>query len=397
MESPGEYLKREREHRGIKLSEVFNATRVPMKYLIALEADDYDSMPHPTFIKGYIKAYCKVLGVDETDAVLRFEVFQREKALKAGAGKKPEPRAPMPKRIEQPPLLGEFWSNRRNVAMVAGGAIGVIIIIIIAVFLIRGRGAPSAPVESVAHEEPAQAPPVNQAPPAPEKPAEKPAPKAAAPAKKAPAKPAAVVKKEQPQAPVELRHSLVVKANEVVWIQVSIDGKEPFDVTLKDGETVVWKAEKGLELKIGNAGGVDLTFDGKHLAPPGQPGYVVSLDLPGGEVKVLSRPKPVEEKPAPEPSPAPGAPGAASPAPAPSPAGTGSAPAAGGVKPAAKSPAPAPSFIVSPSGVAAPAPQLNDKVKELAPAPAPAPDEVKASDTKAEEPAKPLPPVEEIQ
>jgi len=43
------------------------AIRVPIKSLEALEADRYDSLPHPAFVKGYIKACCKELGLDEND------------------------------------------------------------------------------------------------------------------------------------------------------------------------------------------------------------------------------------------------------------------------------------------------------------------------------------------
>ncbi|MFQ5735951.1 MAG: RodZ domain-containing protein [Thermodesulfobacteriota bacterium] len=292
MESPGEYLKREREIRGIKLSEVFEATRVPKKSLEALEADEYDSMPHPTFVKGYIKAYCKVLGVDETDAVLRYEIYLREKSLKAGDAKA-ESRTPVPKSVKEPPLLGEFWRSKRNVVLAAAGAAVLIIIIIASIFIPRKGPAP-VPVAQTVEERAVPGTAPEAAPeraPAVEK---KPAPRKAArpvPAEKKPAAPA-VAEQAKP------RHSLVVKATDTVWVQAVIDGKEPFDVTLKPGEKVVWKAVDGLVLKIGNAGGVELAFDGKPLAPVGEPGYVVSLSLPGGKVKVLARPKPAPVKPA---------------------------------------------------------------------------------------------------
>jgi len=291
MESPGEYLKREREHRGISLEDIFKATRVPLKHLEALEADNYDSMPHPTFTKGYIRSYCKVLGVDETDAVLRYEIYLKDKAGSAETVKA-APRPPRPRKIQQPPLLGQFWGDKRNVIMVAVGASAVVIIIL--AYLIFGSMSPAPeplPFEEQAAEEaagaapdaapetaPVKAPVREAAPPAPPKAAEK-----------APAPVKAVEK------PVEMRHSLVVKATEAVWIQVVIDGASPFDVTLKQGETIVWKAAESLSLKIGNAGGVSLSFNGKQMAPVGGSGYVVKLDLPGGKVTVLSGPKPEEE------------------------------------------------------------------------------------------------------
>lgn len=78
MDCPGEYLKRERELREVSLDDISNKIRVPVKLLKALEADDYQSLPHTTFVKGFIKAYCKFLGVDENDALLRYELYLQE-------------------------------------------------------------------------------------------------------------------------------------------------------------------------------------------------------------------------------------------------------------------------------------------------------------------------------
>lgn len=302
MESPGEYLKREREIRGVTLAQVFEATRVPLKNLKALEADDFESMPHPTFVKGYIKAYCKVLGLDETDAVLRYEIYLREKTEKTDVVKAVS-RPVQPKSVERPPLLGDFWKNRRNVVMAAGGAaaIIVIVIIILAVFLSGPSPEPAPSVEPVAGQAP-----VTERPEATLAVEEVKTPEKAAgpvvepePVKKAASAPEAPAVKEAPAVVKEAavpRHSLVARATGSTWIQVSIDGSRPFEVFMKEGETAAWKAADGIILKIGNAGGVNLAFDGKELGPLGETGYVVRVTLPDGKVKVLSRPKPGPEK-----------------------------------------------------------------------------------------------------
>ncbi len=308
MESPGEYLKRERELRGVKLAEIFTATRVPMKYLEAIEADDYERLPHPTFVKGYIRSYCKVLGVDETDTVLRYEIYLREKAEAVKAASRPS----QPRSVKQPPLPGVGWKNRRNLLM-AGGAAAVVVIAIILAFLPGHR--PVQPPDEQPVEQPAEqtveqtlpAPAPEAALPKAPEPVEKPAPEKAkeTPLPKEQPKAAAPEDKKTPAAakPAAQVHSLVVKATETVWIQAAIDGAEPFEVLLQKGETISWKAMEGFYLKIGNAGGVELAFDGKKLGPVGKKGYVVGISLPGGKVNVLSKPAPepaVEEPPATE-------------------------------------------------------------------------------------------------
>jgi cytoskeletal protein RodZ len=123
MESPGEYLKREREHRGVSLLSIQATTRVPMKYLEALEANDYDNLPHGTFTKGFIKNYCKCLGLDEVDAALRFEQFMKERSH--GAETSHKERVKSSKKISLP-------ANPRAVAVAAAGV--AILIIVIAYF-----------------------------------------------------------------------------------------------------------------------------------------------------------------------------------------------------------------------------------------------------------------------
>jgi len=71
----------------------------------------------------------------------------------------------------------------------------------------------------------------------------------------------------------------------MAWVRAIIDdGEQIKDVLLQPGEKVEWSARKELILTLGNAGGVDLTFDGKDLPPLGVSGQVVrSIRLPPPE------------------------------------------------------------------------------------------------------------------
>jgi len=78
MEKPGQYLKKERELRGVSIEKVSQDTRLPLEILERLEADDFPNLPHKTFVRGYIKSYCKELGLDATEALLRHEQLFRD-------------------------------------------------------------------------------------------------------------------------------------------------------------------------------------------------------------------------------------------------------------------------------------------------------------------------------
>jgi hypothetical protein len=58
------------------------------------------------------------------------------------------------------------------------------------------------------------------------------------------------------------------------------DKKNSREVLLKPGEQIERRAMEGFRLEIGNAGGVELTFQQKHLGPLGRHGEVIAISLP---------------------------------------------------------------------------------------------------------------------
>ena len=65
----GERLRRERELRGISLDEISSATKIGTRLLRALEEGQLDLLPGGIFNKGYVRAYARHLGLDEERAV----------------------------------------------------------------------------------------------------------------------------------------------------------------------------------------------------------------------------------------------------------------------------------------------------------------------------------------
>jgi cytoskeletal protein RodZ len=93
MSSFGETLKRERELRQISLREISEATKINLRYLDALERDDFRHLPGGVFNKGFVRAYAQFIGIDpETmvNAYLEEDGRQQARAMRAGS---PAPRA----------------------------------------------------------------------------------------------------------------------------------------------------------------------------------------------------------------------------------------------------------------------------------------------------------------
>ncbi|MBI5887594.1 MAG: DUF4115 domain-containing protein [Deltaproteobacteria bacterium] len=299
MESPGEYLKREREHRGVTLSAVHEATRISMKYLRALEDDDLDAQPHATFTKGFIKSYCKHLGLDETDAVLRYEMFIREKAERVDNFRAEDYKGG--KKRQAPYDIRYLY---------AAAATVVIIAVFYLAFMRKGpKTAPQTASVAAQAKDTAVQPQMQHQTQAQPQPQAKATAGPGEQAKAAPPMQAAAVKVEKPQEkpPVkdaakaadkaeskEKKHLISISASELVWLKMGIDDHPAFNVILKGGESASWRAEKGFRLVVGNAGGVSITFDGKKLEPLGPSGKVVNINLPQGfvDAKPAAPPEP---------------------------------------------------------------------------------------------------------
>jgi transcriptional regulator with XRE-family HTH domain len=68
-ETLGRFLKRERDLRGVSLREIAETTKINVRVLEALEADDYDSLPPRAFIIGFLRAYAQCLKIDPQDVI----------------------------------------------------------------------------------------------------------------------------------------------------------------------------------------------------------------------------------------------------------------------------------------------------------------------------------------
>lgn len=67
--SIGEKLRLEREAHGIALRDISEQTRISMRYLEAIESDDYRRLPGGIFNRSFIRAYAKFVGFDEQEAI----------------------------------------------------------------------------------------------------------------------------------------------------------------------------------------------------------------------------------------------------------------------------------------------------------------------------------------
>ena len=228
MDTPGKILKAEREKRSLSLEEISANLKISQAYLRALEEEKYEQIPGEVFVKGYIRLYSRFLGLDGNYIL----------SLLPGETKPMETE-------EKPPLdkkkpLPRSWHLYLIILIIST-------IAVISLFFFSENGTPPPVIE-----QPAQ-PRIETA------------------------TPELIEQLEQSPA----KHSLKIIAIEDTWLLVRPDEQKPSDIILRPGESAKWEAIEGFSIRIGNAGGIRLYFNGKDLGPIGSRGEVVTLKLPG--------------------------------------------------------------------------------------------------------------------
>ncbi|MDO9616933.1 MAG: helix-turn-helix domain-containing protein [Pseudomonas sp.] len=73
--NPGETLRKAREGRGWTIAEVAAQLNLTPQRLSQVEQGAFDKLPGHTFARGYVRAYAKLLEVDQNRLVLEFDQF----------------------------------------------------------------------------------------------------------------------------------------------------------------------------------------------------------------------------------------------------------------------------------------------------------------------------------
>jgi cytoskeleton protein RodZ len=273
----GEKLRRERELRGISLDQIAAATKISTRMLKAIEEEKFDLLPGGIFNKGFIRSYAKFLGIDEEQAVADYV---------AATGPE-EPVNNLPQIADVP--------ERPTRQLDEEGTISWTTIVVLVLLVAVGYGgwtyhnhrkaekesrATTAPVAAISTP-PVEAPPAERTLKA-EVPAPKPpstAPLESTPAKSAPATSAspAALKTDATEPAPKPSVDLIIHTNEESWVQAVADGKTIFSETLPASSEKHVTASRGITLTVGNAGGVEVTYNGAALPDIGGPGKVRTI------------------------------------------------------------------------------------------------------------------------
>ncbi|MFZ3123237.1 MAG: RodZ domain-containing protein [Thermodesulfovibrionales bacterium] len=251
---PGEILKKKREELGYNLKEIAKTLRIRSDYLKAIEEGTFEKLPVEVYTKGYIREYAKFLKTDP-EIVIKAYI---EKISPPAIEKQPDPITPAENTVKEEKTDKRYSATAITLSAVAVAAL----LTVLSLFVFAPEG-PKTPLP----EKTAPTPPTLQ-PSSPVQEKEN--------TEKAKTEAAANPQVEK----TAKEHSLEILASDKTWILVTIDNTETKEMLLNKGESAKLSAKDGFSLKIGNAGGIKLIFDGNDMGVPGENGKVITLNLP---------------------------------------------------------------------------------------------------------------------
>jgi|SRR5579872_4201580 len=303
MTSIGDQLRRERVRRGLTLEKVAADTKIGRHLLEAIEADQFDRLPGGVFARSFVRQYARVLDLDDDELIA---------ALKKQYEQPPDPvspvaaRTPTPSLPRLPPLREVRDRFRSDSSLSAFASLVVVMVVCAGIYKFWQRPQPAAPPKQPAAI------------------AVKPAPRAAEPA--TPNKPAAVSTPELPKQdfqlaevtengtikvpqpaqtvrpvadessagastfPVAMR--VAIRASEPVWVSINTDGAHAYSGTIEGNQSKQFDAARRMTVLVGNAGALEVSLNGKPVAPFGQRGEIRKLELTPAGAHVVPRTPP---------------------------------------------------------------------------------------------------------
>ena len=246
MAGLGQRLQEARERQGLSLEGLEASTRIKRAYLVALEEEDYGKLPHPTYVKAFLKTYASHLGLDPGEVLELYPQRDLQPIM-----------APVV-RLERPRLGAGFWVAAISLVFVVSG---------LALYLYAVYSAswisdllPSGTSAPTREEVQPKFPPISAA---------------ASPSLVAPAVPTAPSLAHPTPAPqrVEVRGRAIA----ATWLWVVVDSTAVFTGTLQPGQERSWVAQEKVFMRVGNAGGLVIAHNGQDRGVLGKNGQVLDV------------------------------------------------------------------------------------------------------------------------
>ena len=258
MLTAGAMIRAARQAQGLHVAALATQLKITPRKLEALEADQFEDLQGPTFVRALAQAACRALKIDPAPVLARLPAIQVSTLEQVSGGLN----APFREPGAHVSPIEWIKASRVSLAAVAVLLLGALLLWLAPPGFGLASLSASSPVTAVAAEASAAAPApaVNPVPAEPQ-----PAP-AAEPA-------LAAASQVNPSSPPEAPSSqmvLQVSAREASWLEVTeAGGRSLIARTLAAGESVGLEGDFPMRVKVGNAAGTQVLLRGQpvDLAP----------------------------------------------------------------------------------------------------------------------------------
>ena len=285
MDELSKILREAREARGLSLVQVQQELRISLRFLEALENGQYQLLPTPVHVRGYLRNYARLLKLDPQPLLDRYVALKGQDVPAAGHSQMPAPDNPLPPRLDNTPFFNpvnlEINPNGDSARAESVLRVVIILALLVAIGLVASRffvrdsrdfnvveavkeifaGAAATPTLETLPE--GAAPTLAGA-------------EVITSTGRNIAAMLPTVTPTRPALPAVLDViELELSITERNWIQVRIDGTVAYEGLARSGDQFVYTAQKEAYLKTANAIGVDVTINGIRLGRLGGRAEVV--------------------------------------------------------------------------------------------------------------------------
>ena len=267
----GSTFRAEREKRGLTIKDIERETSIRAKYLEALEQGRYDVLPGEVYVKGFIRNYANFLHLDAEKLVQEYREEIHGADVEPIAQAAPattsivNEHAPFSSGSDFHERVEKSHKGRIVFMMVAA----VVIAFVGSIYYFFGddpsspkpqQTQPTAPVQNT------QTPKQNQ-------------PQQATP------QPASVPAIGNTASASAGQADVTAQFTGRCWVQALADGKVIYEGMAEANQTLRWTGKKEVIVTAGNAGAVDVTYNGQRVGKLGKEGAVVEKKFSNGKVE----------------------------------------------------------------------------------------------------------------
>lgn len=282
MGNLGETLKAARDAKGVSLQEAEAETKIRMRYLEALETEELHIIPGLVYTKGFLKTYANYLGLDQEQVMTEFRLLNVKEE-------------PLPARRSQVKYKSYTAPRRRKKLRWKPSFLTVALAVaaIVTLFLFNNLWSndsgsavkqPQNKAKAVANKDNASG-------------------------QKKPQQPTGGGKSTVPDtvygnsykpaqndtalpnlAPGQQLNMVLTTKDQSSWVRIVSDGVQKFSGTMTPGQVQTVSANDKIDVRLGNAGAVEITYNGQNLGYLGPTGKVVEQEFTRVATSVYTSP-----------------------------------------------------------------------------------------------------------